>query len=182
MKRAYLYLGLGALAGLLASGTLSWVEADNATLPARGENVATELLAGAHYQLIVPMIGAVGSPARITSTAPVWIRPGIPTTMGDTAVAVAASSSGDNTIVSGTASQTIRLTRAILQNVGASAVTIKWRTNTTDMGGTVTLLPYQPYNLDPVGEPYHVTTSSQALNLNLSDAISVTGTVWYTKS
>lgn len=100
-----------------------------------------------------------------------------------TNVAVSASASGENTLVSGTASQTIRVFRLMVQ--AASPVTLTFK----DAAGgntlhVVTLGALGTFEFDTVesGEPMWVTASAGAFIMSLSAAVAVTGSAQYTKS
>lgn len=98
-----------------------------------------------------------------------------------TNAAISISSSGDNTGVAGTAAQTVRVFRIVL--VAASAVSVKFRDNTTDLTGAMPLTANGTMVLESeTSEPLFVTTASNAFNINLSSAVSVTGFIQYTKS
>lgn len=106
--------------------------------------------------------------------------PAAPETSAYTATPVAASSAGDNTLLAGTASQTIRVFAiAITAPAGATVdVAIK-------DGAGITLATFKAVGslvLDPLGvNPRWVLTAGNALILNLSSAVAVTGSVWTTK-
>jgi len=98
-----------------------------------------------------------------------------------TAVAINAASSGDNTLVSGTALQTIRVHRLFL--VVAAAVNLKFKDGAgSDFHPALPLQAYASLAFDFDGEPYFITTSGNGLILNLSAAVQVSGMLYYTKS
>lgn len=108
--------------------------------------------------------------------------PFIPTVAQMTRVAINAASSGDNTIVSATPGQTIRVHR--LDWTANGAVNFKWKD-----GAASDFHPARPIvgpgggqwlNYD--GEPHYVTTAGNALILNLSGAVQCSGDLYYTKS
>lgn len=104
------------------------------------------------------------------------------TTSRLTSAVVNASTSGNNTLIAGTASQTIRVFAIDLMMGGA--VNIKFRDGaSTDLsaaqpfyaGGGKVLDPF------PAGDPLFVCSVANDFVLNLSAAVAVTGTIWYTK-
>lgn len=105
------------------------------------------------------------------------------TTKALTNANVSFSSSGENTVVSGTASQTIRVFAGSFSAASAVTMTIKDAASGTTLA-TVPLLSGGSFNFDTIqsGEPLFVTASSGAFIISLSSAVSVTGFVQYTKS
>jgi hypothetical protein len=110
------------------------------------------------------------------------ISPALPKTKRCSTSSVAASSSGDNSLVTATAAQTTRVFAAMLTNNGSASVLVKWRSATTDLSGQVILYPGGSLFLPYCGEPYFVTNTNEALNLNLSAAVAIGGWVDYEKS
>lgn len=96
---------------------------------------------------------------------------------------VAASSSGENTLVSGTSSQTIRVFRGSFTAMGDVTLTFKNAAGGTELA-TIPLSAGGTFAFDclPGGEPLWVTASSGAFILSLSAAVDVLGFVQYTKS
>lgn len=89
------------------------------------------------------------------------------------------SSSGDNTVVAGVTSKKIKVLSVVL--VAAGAVSVKWRSGTTDLSGAMPLAANSGFVLpsaSPVGR-YFETASGQALNINLSGAVQVSGHISY---
>ena len=123
--------------------------------------------------LTVQGIGG-GTPQPITSS--------IFATSRFTSAVVNASTSGNNTLIAGTVGQTIRVFAIDLMMAGA--VNIKFRD-----GASTDLSAAQPFYagggkvLDPFpsGDPLFVCTAGNDFVLNLSAAVAVTGTIWYTK-
>lgn len=102
-----------------------------------------------------------------------------PLTSAYTPLNTSFSSSGDNTVVAATASQTTRVFAIALTFATPVDVAIK------DGAGT-TLGVFQQITslvLDPLGaSPRYVTTANTAFIINLGAAVSAKGTIWYTKS
>jgi hypothetical protein len=105
------------------------------------------------------------------------------TTKALTNANVSLSSSGENTIVAGTASQTIRVFAGSLTAASAVTLTIKDAASGTTLA-TIPLTANGSFSFDTIasGEPLFVTASSGAFIISLGSAVSVTGFVQYIKS
>jgi hypothetical protein len=120
-------------------------------------------------------------PGNTPNTTPWLFSFGRPTTANLTSAVISASSSGDNTLVSGTASQTIRVFKLFL--VCNAAVNIIFKDGAgTNLTGTMNMTANGGMTLDFDGEPWFITSSSNGLVLNLSSAQQVSGTIYYIKS
>lgn len=105
------------------------------------------------------------------------------TTKALTNAAVTASSSGENTLVSGTAAQTIRVFKIVLVAASAASVSFKDAAGGTSLTGAMPLTANGAMVLESNdGEPLFVSATAGAFILNLSAAVTVTGFVQYTKS
>jgi soluble cytochrome b562 len=93
---------------------------------------------------------------------------------------ISASSSGDNQIVAANATKKIKLLSCAL--VASGTVSVKWRSGTTDVSGTMPLVVNSGFVL-PASSPgqghYLETAVNTALNINLSGAIQVSGHISY---
>jgi hypothetical protein len=119
-------------------------------------------------------------PGNTPNTTPWLFSFGRPTTANLTSAVISASSSGDNTLVSGTASQTIRVFKLFL--VCNAAVNIIFKDGaSTNLTGTMNMTANGGMTLDFDGEPWFVTSSGSAFVLNLSGAQQVSGTIYYIK-
>ncbi len=104
------------------------------------------------------------------------------TTKALTNAAISTTTSGEQTIVAGTSSQTIRVFRLSFTVSGATTVTIK------DAAGGTTLASYDLVANGSLvlestdGEPYFVTASSGAFIISSSNAVNIKGNVQYVKS
>lgn len=104
-----------------------------------------------------------------------------PTTAALTRAALSISTAGDNTVVGGTALQTIRVHKLFLVCAASVNVTFKDGASTSLSGamsfnaGSGLLLPFDT-------EPWFVTTAGNAFIINLGSAKQVSGVVYYTKS
>lgn len=134
--------------------------ADNVAItPGVGASVGTEDQSGVHIQKVTQQ-------PRLTSPF--------------SEVAINASSSGDNTIVSLAASQKVRLYRFFLS--ANASVNVKWRDGTagSDFHPVVYLLGNGAYwELLFFGPAWFTTTAGNALVLNLSAAVQVSGRAYY---
>lgn len=93
---------------------------------------------------------------------------------------ISASSSGDNAVVAGVTSKKIKVLSVAL--VSSGTVSVKWRSNTTDLSGAMPLVANSGFVL-PASSPgqgnYFETVAGQALNINLSGAVAVSGHISY---
>lgn len=105
------------------------------------------------------------------------------TTKALTNASISASSSGENTLVSGTAAQTIRVHRIVLVAASAVSVSFKDAASGTSLTGAMPLTANGAMVLEASGgEPLFVSATAGAFILNLSAAVTVTGFIQYTKS
>lgn len=104
------------------------------------------------------------------------------TTKALTHASVSISSSGDNTVIAGTALQTIRVYRLVLIAASAVNVTIKDGASTS-LTGSMPLSANGGIAIDDSScEPEFVTSAGNGFIVNLGGAVGVTGWVQYTKS
>jgi hypothetical protein len=104
-----------------------------------------------------------------------------PTTANLTSASINASLNGDNTLVVGSTSQTVRVFKLFL--VANAAVNIKFKSGaSTDLTAVMNLNAGGSVTLDFDGEPYFITASGAGFFLNLSSAQQVSGRVYYIKS
>jgi hypothetical protein len=104
------------------------------------------------------------------------------TTKALTHASISISSSGDNTVVAGTAAQTIRIFKLVLVPASGVSVTLKDGASTS-LTGAIPLTANGSLVIDGGdGEPELITSSANAFVVNLSGAVTVTGWVQYTKS
>ena len=108
-------------------------------------------------------------------------RRAVPTAAAMTSASLNISSSGDNTVVSAQSGQTVRLHKLLLVAVGA--VNVKFKDGAgTDLTPALPLQAGGSIVLDFDGEPWFVTSSGNALIINLSAAVQVSGRLYYTQS
>ena len=115
----------------------------------------------------------------LTATTPAFTRPGRPTTAGLTNASLSFATLGDNTLVSATVSQTIRVFRLVL--VVEGDVGVKLMTGVTNLTGVMKLKDGGSIILDFDGEPWFVTGSNEAFIANLDAAVNVRGFIQYVK-
>jgi hypothetical protein len=93
---------------------------------------------------------------------------------------ISASSSGDNQIVALVATKKLKVLSCAL--VANGTVSVKWRSNTTDISGAMPLVVNSGFVL-PASAPgmghYFETAAGEALNINLSGNIAVAGHISY---
>ena len=116
-----------------------------------------------------------------TDQASILITPSLPTVAGTSRVAINISASGDNTIVAAVTAQTIRVHKLFLAASGA--VSIKFKDGaSTDFMPAFPLQAYGGMVLDSDQDPWFVTTAGNALIINLSAAVQVSGILYYSQS
>jgi hypothetical protein len=125
---------------------------------------------------------AQGSAAA--STVGWYDRPAAPTTAAWSQAAITFNTSGDQTIVAGSGSTTVRIMRIFFVNSDAATSTnITFKDSTpTSLSGAFLMQSGASFNGTPSGEPLFVTASGKGFVINSSAAVQVSGTVWYTQS
>ena len=163
--------------------------ADNfATNPGTGGSTfASDDIGGVHYPRVKPSWGADGSATDASVAAPMPVQASMESgqmTAGGTVVTpkfatIAASASGNNTIVSAVTSKKIRVLAAVFVSNGAVNVKFQSGAGGTDLTGLFYLaanggaaLPYNPAG-------WFETAVSALLNMNLSGAVGVGGCLLY---
>mgnify|MGYP001576238174 CR=1 FL=1 len=155
--------------------------ADNTTYTeGSGISVATDDVSGVHHQRVKIEQGSDGVAADISPTSPLAVRPGHPSTGFLTNASLSFATSGNNTLVAATASQTTRVFRIVL--VFEGAVGIKFISGSTDQTGVMKMKDGGSIVLDFDGEPWFVTGSNEAFIANLDAAINVRGFIQYEKT
>lgn len=104
-----------------------------------------------------------------------------PTTDTLTNAAINASSTGDNVIVSTQSAQTVRVFRMYFVVSAATTITFKSGGGTA-LSGAISLLANGAIVLDFDGEPWFLTTASQAFIINQTGTAQISGTIYYTQS
>lgn len=150
--------------------------------PGSGKDIAVDTVSAQEHQLMKVEFGGDGSATMVEQVQPLPVRFGSPSAANLSSAQISAASSGQNTLLAGTASQTIRVFKFFLMNAGAASVNVKFRTGTTDLHPAIPLAPGASWVLDFDGEPWFVTATAEDLILNLSAAVQVSGRFYYTKS
>ena len=152
--------------------------------PGSGVTIATDDIGGGRQaQLIKPVFGldGIGTMVSDADPLPTITRFARPAAALLSSAAINEATSGDRTVLAGTALQTVRLFRMWLHV--AAACSLKWKD-----GAGIDFHPAIPFTaggtwvLDFDGEPWFVTTAGNGLLLNLSAAVQVSGRFYYTKS
>lgn len=158
--------------------------ADNITIKdstSTDRQVATDEIAGIHYERNKLSIGDDGSAVDASLLAPVPVAYGAQKVSDFLEVAINCAASGDNTIVTGTASQSVRVYAFFF--VVSAAVNVKWKDGAgTDFHPALPFTVAGAWDKDPMGRPWFTTQPGNALVLNLSAAVQVSGRLYYTKS
>ena len=95
-------------------------------------------------------------------------------------VPISVSGSGDNLVIASVLSKKLKVISVLL--VSAGAVSVKWRSNTTDLSGAMPLVANSGFSLtasSPAQGHYFETAVGEALNINLSGAVGVYGHLGY---
>lgn len=122
----------------------------------------------------------VRTPVTAATPLPVSGVAALPTTALTTRVSGDKATSGDSTIVSGVASQTIKVWKMII-SYAASPVTLLIKDGAGTTLLTVPLNTYGSMVLDFDGEPWFVTSAGNGLVFNLSAAVQIYGRVYFTQ-
>lgn len=147
-----------------------------------GTPIATDLIGGSNYQrnkLIHGVDGVNAGDVALTNPLPVQHQLN---TTDLTEVAINVSTIGDNSIVAATAAQIIRVWAFWLKVNGAAGVDMKWRTAANDLHPALPFLHREGWVMGFQTRPWFTCTVSEALNLNLSAGIQVSGRLYYTKA
>jgi len=141
-------------------------------LPATGSGDATPSVAtwttsagpsGTHVQLIQTRPDPSSTGARLSSTS------------------INSATSGDNALLTGVASQTIRIMGMML--VSTATQSWKFKSSTaTDLMPTFQAAAGVPFSLPITGEPYFVTTTGDTLYILQSTSVQISGKLWYKQS
>jgi len=154
---------------------------------AGGSTFASDDIGGTHHPRVKVEWGADGSANDTAVAAPMPVQATVESnqmTAGGTVVTpkyavIAASSSGNNTIVAAVTSKKVRI--LAVQMISNGTVNAKWQSGAggTDLTGLAYLVANTGYVLpyNPVG--WFETASNTLMNLNLSAAIAVGGSIVY---
>lgn len=152
-----------------------------------GSTFASDDISSVHYPRVKPSWGADGAATDASVAAPLPVQASIESnqmTAGGTVVTpkyaiIDAASSGDNTLVAAVTSKKIRVLAAFLVSAGTVNVRFESGAGGTALTGQMNLVANSgfalPYN--PAG--WFETGSNTLLNLELSGAVSVDGSLTY---
>lgn len=91
------------------------------------------------------------------------------------------NSAGQNILVAGITSETIRVFRMLLVNTFNTTITFYSGTNTA-LSGPMPIAGSGSMVLDFSPAPWYITTPGSGFNINSSSASQMSGTIWYTQS
>ena len=157
--------------------------ADNLTLSdgITTYTVATDNIGGVNYERNKLSIGVDGVAVDASLTDPVPVAMGAQRVSDFREVPLTPATSGDATIIAGVANQTIRVF-AWWFSVGG-AVNVTWKDGTVPFHPAIPLTALgASWSQDPMGRPWLTTTLGNALVLNLSANVQVSGRLYYTQS
>ena len=152
-----------------------------------GSTFASDDISSVQYPRVKPSWGADGSATDASVAAPLPVQASVESnqmTAGGTVVtpkfaAIAASTSGNNTLIAAVTSKKIRVLAVAFMADGAVNAKFQSGAGDTDLSGlfymvanTGAALPYNPAG-------WFETASNTLLNLNLSAAIAVGGCITY---
>ena len=113
--------------------------------------------------------------------APTIVRFGTPYTGFTIAASVNASSSGDNTIIAGSTGLITRVYRIFLVIGGSTALTFKDGASNS-YTGAMTFASGGSLVLDFQAEPWFIGTAGNGFVINSSNAVQISGTVYYVQA
>jgi len=153
---------------------------DVAVTPGVGKTVATEDIGGRQFQLVKPAWGAAGSANLVSAALPIPVGLGLKTSEACTRLVLSFAASGDNAIVAASGGLIVRIYAILL--VCATPVGVKFiDTTPTNLTGVMTFGVGGGLFLGQQGEPHYSTAVGKGFSINLSAAVQVSGTVWYTQ-
>lgn len=118
---------------------------------------------------------------KTDTSGDVFVRQATPTTSNLSQAAVSFSASGANVIVAGVGGQTVRIFRMLLVVGAATNLTIQ-DTTPTNFSGAIPLAANGGLAFQFEGEPHYISAVGKGIQINNSNAVQVSGTVWYTQS
>lgn len=119
------------------------------------------------------------TPAQVQATGPgggaIPISSALPSTGTLTQIVINATANGDNTLLAGTASQTIKVYQLVLGPASAAVNGIFKSGTASNLSGTMVLSTTQALVLNFSPYPWLITAATNSLVLNLSTTASVGG-------
>lgn len=146
-----------------------------------GTTVATDDVGSRHFQRVKLDIGGDGVSTPVIITSPLPVQHQLNTT-DLTEVALNIAASGDNQIVALTAGQIIRVWAFWLKVNGAAGVSLKFRSAANDLHPALPFNDKDGWVMSFMSRPWFTCTIAEALQINLSAAIQVSGRIYYTKA
>jgi hypothetical protein len=151
--------------------------------PGAGAPIATDDIGGVHVQRIKLIHGADGvADGDVAKTNPYPVRAGVSLTRDFAVAQINVSAVGFNAVIAVDGTKTIKILGWAFKVGGA--VSVKFRNE----AGAVDLTPPMPYAnngdgwvMDLIGQPYLITAASGNFGLHLSEAVPVTGIVFFTQ-
>ena len=147
-----------------------------------GSPIGADLIGGTFYQRVKPIHGVDGVNAgdvAVTNPFPVQHQLN-PTDLTELAINIAGN--GDNSLVAGTALQIIRVWAFWLKvNGSGTGVSLKWRSAANDLHPAIPFNDKDGWVMGFMSRPWFTCNVAEALQINLSAAIQVSGRVYYTK-
>lgn len=147
-----------------------------------GTAVGADAIGGTNYQRVKLIHGPDGINAGDVAVAnPLPIQHQLnPTDLSELAINIAAN--GDNNLVAGTALQIIRVWAFWLKVNGAgTGVSLKWRSAANDLHPALPFNDKDGWVLAFQSRPWFTCNVAEALQINLSANIQVSGRLYYTK-
>jgi hypothetical protein len=146
-----------------------------------GTTIATDDVGGRQFQRVKLDIGGDGVTTPVLVTAPMPVQHQLnPTDLTEVAINIAAS--GDNSIVAATAAQIIRVWAFWLKiNGSGTGVSLKFRSAANDLHPAIPFNDKDGWVMGFMSRPWFTCTVAEALQINLSAAIQVSGRLYYTK-
>ncbi len=173
-----------------------------AVTPGVGAGIACDLVGGVNFQAVKIDVGADGAtsgPVSAANPMPVGllfgatavsasvglpIRYQVPNLGGGflSSAKIDHAASGENAVIAGVASQTIRIHKMFFKCDGAVSVFFKDAAGGNALTGTMIVAAGESCVLDLDGEPWFETAAAGAFIINLSAAVGIRGRIYYKQS
>lgn len=147
-----------------------------------GTAIAIDRVSGSDYQMTKVVWGGVGVVTEIAAVTPLPMQPGLKLTEQLTRATISIASSGDNSIIAAVSAQYVRI-YAIMFTCASQVAVKLGESGPTYYTGAMTFGSGGGILLTQQGEPHFMSTAvNKSFLINLSAAIQVSGTVWYTQA
>lgn len=117
----------------------------------------------------------------VTADRGALVELNVATTQSTSLASISFAGSGDNTVVAGVALKTVRIFKMFFTVASATTITFK-DTTPTSFTGAMTLNAGGSFTLDFDTEPWFLTATAKGFVITSSNAVQVSGAVWYTQS